>query len=156
MDFIMQYGDEILVIIGSITSAVVAITSFIKALKSENRVTTTVNTVVNGIRTEMKKLDERVTVTRQGIVQGFKDAVVTKDVKVSINNQVKLILEDFKKDILAEVKRQNQERTQMTYWALKILRYTAAYDKLTVEQQTELDEVMALIAEDEKIVDTIA
>lgn len=156
MDFIMQYGDKILVIIGSITSAVVAITSFIKALKSENRVTTTVNTVVDGMRAEMKKLDERVTVTRQGIVQGFKDAVVTKDVKVSINNQVKLILEDFKKDILAEVKRQNQERTQMTYWALKILRYTAAYDKLTVEQQTELDEVMALIAEDEKIVDTIA
>lgn len=154
MEFIVEYGDKILVIIGTIASAVVAITSFVKALKSETRVTTTVNEIIDSVRSEMKMLDNKVAVTRQGIVQGFKDAVVTKDVKVSINNQVKTVLEDFKTEILAEVKRQNQERTQMTYWALKILRYTAAYDKLTVEQQSELDEVMALIAEDEKIVDT--
>ena len=38
----------------------------------------------------------------------------------------------------------------MVYWAIKVLSYTAAYDKLTVEQKTEIDELLAMIADDEK------
>jgi len=103
----------------------------------------------------MAVLDNKVAVTRAGIVQGFKDAVVTKDVKVSINSQVKKLLDESKVELIAIVKKSEEKKTQLTYWALKILRYTAAFDKLTVEQQSELEEVMALIAEDEQIVDTL-
>jgi len=155
MELITEYYAQILEIIGKITVAIVAITAFIKSLQSEKRAITTVNTVVDGVKNEMAALDNKVTVTRAGIVQGFKDAVITKDLKVSINSQVKKILDENKTEMLDIVTKSEERRTNMVYWALKILRYTAAFDKLTVEQQSELEETMALIAEDEKIVDTI-
>ena len=155
MDILTEYYTQILYVIGTITTAIIAITSFIKALKSESRVTTNVDTMLSSVKKEMALLDEKVTITRAGIVQGFKDAVVTKDVKVSVNSQVKKLLDEHKQEILAIVNKSEARKTQLTYWALKILRYTAAFDKLTVEQQSELEEVMALIADDEQIVDTL-
>jgi len=155
MEFILDYYPHILGAITAITSAIIAITSFIKALKSEKRLTGQVAVMVGDVRKEMTLLDDKVAITRAGIVQGFKDAVVTKDIKVSINNQVKKVLDERLDEFANRIQKSEEAKTQLTYWALKILRYTAAYNKLTVEQQTELDEVLALIAEDEKIVDTI-
>jgi hypothetical protein len=77
-------------------------------------------------------------------------------VKVSVNNQVKKILDDKFQVIVDTISKNEEKRTKMMYWVLKILRYTAASDKLTTEQQSEIDEVMAMIADDETIVDTIA
>lgn len=155
MDFITEYGPQIMTIIGTVASMIVAITSFVKSLKSETR---TLNTVAEN-RTEydarLKALAEDVKVTRAGIVQGFKEAVVTKDVKVSVNSQVKKILDEKMQAVIDVVKKNEEKRTKMTYWMLKILRNTAAADKLTVEQQSEVDEVMAMIAEDETIIDTL-
>lgn len=144
MEFIADNMETILLVIGQITAAVVAIVSLIKALRSEVRA-----------KAEVGALKSDVAITRAGIVQAFKEAVVTKDVKVSINKQVEQVL-DKKLAVFTEiVKKSEERRTKMVYWSLRIMSWTAAANKLTTEQKTELDELMALIAEEEQIVDTL-
>ena len=155
MELITEYMPQILTIIGTIASAVIAITSLVKALQSEKRVTTDVAQTKLAVNEKIKTFGEDIKITRAGIVQGFKDAVITKDLKVSINNQVKKIIDERMDKITELITKNEEKRTKLTYWSLHILKNTAAFDKLTVEQQSELDEVMALIAEDEKIVETI-
>ena len=154
MDWLVENYNALLDWLVTIAGVLVAVAGVLRALKSESRLTNNVNTLITGVKEEMKSLDSKVAVTRAGIVQGFKDAVVTKDVKVSVNTQVKKILDEHKAEIMTALQKAETRRTMLTYWNLKILRYTAAYDKLTPEQQREIDEVMALIAEDETIVDT--
>jgi len=155
MDIIVEYGEQIVQWLASISALIVSITMFVKALKSENRVTDAFNIFKKSVATDVSTLDSKIAITRAVIVQGFKEAVVTKDVKVSVNSQVKKILDEKMQEFLAILKKGEESRTKLTYWTLKILRYTAASDKLTTEQQSEVDEVMALIAEDETIIDTI-
>lgn len=155
MDIIVEYGEQIVQWLASISALIVSITMFVKALKSENRVTDAFNIFKKSVATDVSTLDSKIAITRAGIVQGFKEAVVTKDVKVSVNSQVKKIIDEKMQEFLAIIKKGEESRTKLTYWTLKILRYTAASDKLTTEQQSEVDEVMALIAEDETIIDTI-
>ena len=69
MEFIADNMETILLVIGQITAAVVAIVSLIKALRSEVRA-----------KAEVGALKSDVAITRAGIVQAFKEAVVTKDV----------------------------------------------------------------------------
>lgn len=155
MEFITEYITEILSIVGTIASAAIALTSLLKALKSEKRVNLDVAEAKSAVNEQLLGFSEAIKVTRAGIVQGFKDAVITKDLKVSVNTQVEKLINTQMDKVIEIIKKGEERRTQLTYWALKVLKYTAAYDKLTVEQQSELDEVMALIAEDERIVDTI-
>lgn len=155
MDFIVNNYGTILAAIGTLCSAVIAITSMVKALHSEKRVKAELMNVVSHVQTELNQMGDTVTITRQGIVQAFKDAVVTKDIKVSINNQVKKILDEELAKFQEVINKSETRKTQMVYWAIKVLSYTAAYDKLTVEQKTEIDELLAMIADDEKLIDTL-
>lgn len=155
MDFIVNNYGTILAAIGTLCSAVIAITSMVKALHSEKRVKAELMNVVSHVQTELNQMGDTVTITRQGIVQAFKDAVVTKDIKVSINNQVKKILDEELTKFQEVINKSETRKTQMVYWAIKVLSYTAAYDKLTVEQKTEIDELLAMIADDEKLIDTL-
>lgn len=143
MDFLTQHMAAIFATIGSVSAALISITSFVKALKSERRT-----------HQELSKSKKDIKVTREGIVQAFKDAVVTKDLKVSINKEVKKILREECEKMMALVTRAEERRTKMTYWCLKILDWTAASNKLTTEQKAEIDELMAMIADEEQIVDT--
>ena len=143
MDFLTQYAAAILAAIGSGSAALISITSFIKALKSERRA-----------YQELSKNKRDIKITREGIVQAFKDAVVTKDLKISINKEVKKILQEEYEKMMALVTRAEERRTKMAYWCLKILNWTAASNKLTTEQKSEIDELLAMIADEEQIVDT--
>jgi len=155
MEIVMEYYPQVLSIVTQIAAVIVAITSFVKALKSEKRLMLKVADNEINVASKLQELDQKVAVTRAGIVQGFKDAVITKDIKVSVNNQVQKILDEKLDHIVSVVKKNEERRTQLTYWMTKIIQNTAAYNKLTTEEKSELDEIMALIAEDEKIVDTI-
>ena len=143
MDFLAQHATAIFAAIGSVCAAIISVTSFVKALKSEKR---TIN--------ELSETKKDVKVTREGIVQAFKDSVVTKDLKVSINSQVKRILQDELDKFQKMLAKSEERRTKMTYWCLKILDWTAASGKLTTEQRAEVDELLAMIADEEQIVDT--
>lgn len=154
MDFVVNNMADIMSIIGQLVALSIAVASILKALKSELRVKHEMESLATMVADKLKAANRDIEITRAGIVQGFKDAVVTKDVKVSINTQVKKVLEEELEKVRLMVQKSEERRTQMMYWALKIMRYTAASNKLTTEQQTEIDELMALIADDEKIIDT--
>lgn len=144
MDVIADNLGVIFAAITAICGAVVSIFSFLKALKSEKRT-----------KAELTRTNTDVVITREGIVQAFKSAVVTKDLKISINGQVENILGEWADKILAIIAKNEERRTKMIYWVLKILDYTAASDKLTTEQRSEINELLAMIADEEQIVDTL-
>ena len=143
-DLIVQNLSAIISAVVAVSGAIVSITAFIKSLKSEKRT-----------RIETNQLRNDVKITREGITQGFKDAVITKDLKVSVNNQVTKILDNGLGEIMAEIKKHEKKRTEMNYWTLKILEYTAASGKLTKEEKAELRELLASIREEEQIIDTM-
>lgn len=144
MEWVANNYEAILSIITAVIGAVVAVTAFIKALKSETRVTN-----------QMAALKGDVTITRAGVVQAFKDAVVPKELKVSINKQVRQIISEEMAKVLEVVRKSEERRTKMNYWVLRILSWTAASNKLTVEEQSEVNELLALIAEEDQIVETL-
>lgn len=144
MEYLAEHMAQILAIVTAATSLLITITTFIKVLKSEARTTG-----------RLSNFAEDVKVTRAGIVQGFKDAVVTKDLKVSINKQVEKILDARLDEFLKKIIKSEEIRTKMAYWNLKILAWTAASNKLTNEEKAEISELMALIAEEEQIVETL-
>lgn len=144
MEWVVNNYEAILSIITAVIGAVVAVTAFIKALKSETRVTN-----------QMAALKGDVTITRAGVVQAFKDAVVPKELKVSINKQVKQIISEEMDKVLEVVRKSEERRTEMNYWVLRILSWTAASNKLTVEEQSEINELLALIAEEDQIIETL-
>ena len=143
MDFLVEHMGAILTAIIAASGAIISTTSFIKSLKSEKRTAF-----------EIASTKKDVKITREGIVQAFKDSVVTKDVKVSVNNQVAKILDEKFEKFEKAINKSEERKTKMTYWCLKILEYTAASGKLTPEQKEEVKELMAMIAEEEQIVDT--
>lgn len=143
MDYLAENAAAIVAALTAIGGAIVTLVSFMKALKSERRT-----------KTQIDKNTKDIIITREGIVQGFKDAVVTKDLKVSINKHVEKIL-DNKFDKLLEIISKNEERrTKLAYWSLKVLEYTAAFDKFTTEEKSEIYELLAMIDEEEQIVET--
>ena len=143
MDFIFENAAMIATIVTAVCGALVSIVGFVKSLKSEKRTITD----LDNTKTEIE-------ISREGIFQALKDAVVTKDVKVSVNKQVAAILDERLNKIDKLLAESEAKRTEMTYWCLKILHYTAANNQLTSSQQDEINELLANIAEDEQIVDT--
>lgn len=125
------------------STAIVSVVSLIKALKSEKRT-----------KKELNKARRDVEITQAGIVEAFKKSVITKDVKVSINKQVERVLDQKFEKFEDRLNLKDAQRTQMTYWCIRILQHTAAANKLTMEQQAELEELLLLVSADEQIVDT--
>lgn len=144
MEWILANYEKIVAVIIQVISLVVATTSFIKVLSSEKRTVS-----------KLSKFENDVAITRAGIVQAFKESIVTKDVKVSVNNQVKKVLHEELEILKKEIRNSEERRTKMNFWVLKILSWTAAANKLTLEQQTDINELLALIAEEEQIVETL-
>lgn len=139
LDVFIEIAKGIAAIVGAIVAAIM----YIKSLKSEKRNIEQIN-----------KNTKDVAITKEGIVQAFKSSIVSKDVKVSINTQVERIMDRKFEDLLIEIKRDNENKTQMVYWCLKILEWTAAANKLTPEQRSELVNLMNQISKEECIIDT--
>lgn len=149
MDFLVENVSSLIAIITSICGTttiggiILGIISFVKASKTEKR-----------IAESLEKTNQSVKITREGIVQAFKDAIVPKDIKVSLNEQVVDVLDKGLDKFMKIVSNGETERTRMMYWCLRIFSYTAAYNKLTAAEQEEIKELLANIAEEERIVDT--
>lgn len=154
MDFLAENLDKIVLIVTNICGAIISATLFLKSISSEKRVKKELAAIIDAVGTELANANQNVKITREGIVQAFKDTVVTKDIKVSINTQVKKILDERLDKFVKVMIDKEDRRTQMMYYILKILDWTAASGKLTVEQRGEIDELLAMIGEDERIVDT--
>lgn len=143
MDFLTQYLAAISAAITAAAGAIISIVSFVKSIKSERRTIS-----------ELAASKKDIKITREGIVQAFKDSVVTKDLKVSVNKEVRKILGEELEKMRETVAKSEERRTKMVYWCLQILDWTAAANKMTPEQHAEIKELLAEIAEEEQIVDT--
>lgn len=154
MDFLAQNMAEILAAVTALCAAIISTTSFLKSLRSEKRVQSRVEEFFNKMTEELNTAKQDTKITREGVVQAFKESIVTKDVKVSINKHVERILDAKLDKFMQIVKEKEERRTKMMYWVLKILDWTAASGKLIPEQRAEVDELLAMIAEEEQIVDT--
>lgn len=155
MDWLKNNIDLLVTIIGAVTTFTIAITSLLKVIKSEKRTTARLDRRDREVSERLDIADTNVKITREGIVQAFKGAIVPNDLKISINKQVEKVMDRKFSEILDELKKNEEQRTKLTYWAVRILEHTAASDKLTVEQKAELYDTLTLIANDEQIIDTL-
>jgi|LGOV01.1.fsa_nt_gb hypothetical protein len=135
-EIIVQNLAAILAAITGICGAIISIVAFGLSLKSQ------------------KKTRGDVAITRQGIVEGFKNAVVPTNVQVSLNRQVEKMLSEFRTEMIGAIKIEQDTRTKMTYWLLHILAETVSYNKLSKAQKGEIAQLLALVTDDERQLDT--
>ena len=104
------------------------ITSISTLIKSLNFITT--------IKSELNSLRKDIQVTREGVVEAFKEAVIPGEIKIEISKQVNKILSDAMQEF-KEILVNNQETmAKMMVYMLKIMKNTAAYNKLTDEEKS--------------------
>ena len=106
------------------------ITSISTLIKSLNFITT--------IKSELNSLRKDIQVTREGVVEAFKEAVIPGEIKIEISKQVNKILSDAMQEF-KEILVNNQETmAKMMVYMLKIMKNTAAYNKITDEEKSLL------------------
>lgn len=111
------------------------ITSISTLIKSLNFITT--------IKSELNSLRKDIQVTREGVVEAFKEAVIPGEIKIEISKQVNKILSDAMQEF-KEILVNNQETmAKMMVYMLKIMKNTAAYNKLTDEEKSLLNTLIS-------------
>lgn len=111
------------------------ITSISTLIKSLNFITT--------IKSELNGLRKDIQVTREGVVEAFKEAVIPGEIKIEISKQVNKILSDAMQEF-KEILVNNQETmAKMMVYMLKIMKNTAAYNKLTDEEKSLLNTLIS-------------
>ena len=111
------------------------ITSISTLIKSLNFITT--------IKSELNSLRKDIQVTREGVVEAFKEAVIPGEIKIEISKQVNKILSDAMQEF-KEILVSNQETmAKMMVYMLKIMKNTAAYNKLTDEEKSLLNTLIS-------------
>ena len=142
LDFFVNYGADITALLIAIAGLTTAIATLRKAFKTGKKVDT-VNMAT----------DEKIKITREGIVEAFKTAKIPTEWKISVSKQVNETLEKWRDDFITLIKNNQSTTNGVMLMMLKILSYTAASNKLTEEDKNKIDELIAVISEDDKTID---
>lgn len=142
LDFFVNYGADITALLIAIAGLTTAIATLRKAFKTGKKVDT-VNMAT----------DEKIRITREGIVEAFKTAKIPTEWKISVSKQVNETLEKWRDDFITRMKNNQSTTNAVMLMMLKILSYTAASNKLTEEDKDKIDELIAVISEDDKTID---
>lgn len=142
LDFFVNYGADITALLIAITGLTTAIATLRKAFKTGKKVD-----IVN------MTTDEKIKITREGIVEAFKTAKIPTEWKISVSKQVNGTLEKWRDDFITLIKNNQSTTNAVMLMMLKILSYTAASNKLTEEDKNKIDELIAVISEDDKTID---
>lgn len=132
IQFIQEHGTDILNGLLSALSVFIATNATIRSFKVDKKFNINQNQVNNAIQ-----------ITRDGIVEAFKKARVGTEVKVSLTNQLDTKLAAMEKRLVSIVTRHESVRTRLALENTKILSYTAAYNKLSENEKSQLNEVLA-------------
>lgn len=142
LEFFELYGPSILAAIVATGGAITSVCSAIKLFKSEKR-----------IKAENAQLQEDVKVTREGIVEAFKKSKIPTELRLSISKQVDEKLEAWAEKFLIMFKEHEELRTKLAVANTQILAFTAAFNKLSVEEQTEINELIKQITDGDKVIE---
>lgn len=142
LEFFQIYGPSILAAIVAAGGAITSVCATIKMFKTEKRV-----------KASEAQTKEDIRVTREGIVEAFKKSKIPTEWKISISKQVDEKLEVWAEKFLIMFKEHEDLRTQLAVANTKILAYTAAFNKLSPEEQTEINELIKQITDGDKTIE---
>ena len=142
LEFFQIYGPSILAAIVAAGGAITSVCATIKMFKTEKRV-----------KASEAQTKEDIRVTREGIVEAFKKSKIPTEWKISISKQVDEKLEAWAEKFLIMFKEHEDLRTQLAVANTKILAFTAALNKLSPEEQTEINELIKQITDGDKTIE---
>lgn len=142
LEFLTQYGSDILAALVSVTAVFTSIIGLAKSLKIGKKVDTNAATT-----------QQEIQITREGIVEAFKTAKIPTEWKVTVSNQLMQQLNKFRDDFIIMFKEQEELRTKLMVAAVKILNYTAASNKLTENEKQEINELIKMITDEDATID---
>ena len=142
LEFLTQYGSDILAALVSVTAVFTSVVGLAKSLKIGKKVDTNAATT-----------QQEIQITREGIVEAFKTAKIPTEWKVTVSNQLMQQLNKFRDDFIVMFKEQEELRTKLMVAAVKILNYTAASNKLTEDEKQEINELIKMITDEDATID---
>lgn len=142
LEFFQIYGPSILAAIVAAGGAITSVCATIKLFKSEKR-----------IKAENAQMQEDVKITREGIVEAFKKSKIPTELRLSISKQVDEKLEAWAEKFLIMFKEHEELRTKLAVANTQILAFTAAFNKLSPEEQTEINELIKQITDGDKVIE---
>lgn len=142
LEFLTQYGSDILAALVSVTAVFTSIVGLAKSLKIGKKVDTNAATT-----------QQEIQITREGIVEAFRTAKIPTEWKVTVSNQLMQQLNKFRDDFIVMFKEQEELRTKLMVAAVKILNYTAASNKLTEDEKQEINELIKMITDEDATID---
>lgn len=142
LEFLELYGPSILAAIVAAGGAVTSVCATIKMFKTEKRV-----------KASEAQTKEDIQITREGIVEAFKKSKIPTEWKISLSKQVDEKLEAWAEKFLIMFKEHEDLRTQLAVANTKILAYTAAFNKLSPEEQEEINELIKQITDGDKTIE---
>lgn len=142
LEFFELYGPSILAAIAAAGGAITAVCATIKMFKTEKRV-----------KASEAQTKEDVKITREGIVEAFKKSKIPTELRLSISKQVDEKLEAWAEKFLIMFKEHEELRTKLAVANTQILAFTAAFNKLSPEEQTEINELIKQITDGDKVIE---
>lgn len=124
-------GATILAWVTAAASLILAITGFIRAIKSERRT-----------KREVSSLKGDIVVTREGIVNAFQTAKIPTDLKVDLSNKVDEKFELGLERVVATIKEHEELRTKLMIANTQILAWTAAFNKLSEADKQKINDLI--------------
>ena len=142
LDFLAQYGAQIITALVALGSLVGSVYGILKVFQTGKKVD-----IVN------KTTDEKIQITRDGIVEAFKSAKIPTEWKVTISKQFDEKLTSLRDEVISILKNSETARTGAIIMILKILNYTAASNKLTEDDKTKIADMVKLITDEDATLD---
>ena len=100
-----------------------------------------------------KSVGDKIKITREGVVEAFKTAKIPTEWKIDVSRKIDASLTKWREELVGLIKKDLALNTELLLFALKILSYTAASNKLTPEDKAKLDELMRLVGDEDKTLD---
>ena len=123
-------------IVVGVCSAVAAVASMLKAIKT-GRVTTA----------QYNELRDKIGVTQEGIVEAFKQVKFPTTWKVDLSKKFDAKFDELSNRLYNKLVNQDEAKTRLIIYMAKIMSNTAAYNKLTVEEKAELTSLLTIVNE---------
>lgn len=101
-------------------------------------------------------LEKKIEITQEGIVKAFQTTKFPQTWKIDVSSKIDTAIKDGLESIKNEISKNEADRTRLMLYIAKVLSYTAAYDKLSDVEKTELSILLGgvqtlVFSEDKKV-----